>query len=57
MDHPPAEVWQYTPRQMAAFLFIAGKRKAREQKALLGLYALASRGDPKELKKMLREDD
>jgi len=57
MGHPPAEVWKYTPKQMSAFLFIADKRHRREQKELLALQALVARGEPKELRKMLKDDD
>jgi len=54
--HPPAAVWQYTPRQMQAYLFIAGRRKQREHKELLALHAMAQRGDTKDIKKALRDD-
>jgi hypothetical protein len=56
MGHPPVEVWKYTPKQMSAFLFIAAKRQRREQKELLALQALAARGEPKELRKILKDD-
>ena len=54
--HPPAAVWQYTPRQMQAYLFIAGRRRQREQKELLALYAMATRGEGKAIQKALRDD-
>jgi len=54
--HPPAEVWQYTPRQMQGFLFIASRRRQREHKELLALYAMATRGESKEIRKALRDD-
>lgn len=54
--HPPAVVWKYTPRQMHAFLFIAGKRRERERRELLALHALAARGDPKAVRKQLKDD-
>ena len=54
--HPPAAVWQYTPRQMQAYLFIAGRRQMREQKELLALYAMATRGESRDIRKALRDD-
>jgi len=54
--HPPAAVWQYTPRQMQAYLFIAGRRRMREQKELLALYAMATRGESRDIRKALRDD-
>jgi len=54
--HPPAAVWHYTPRQMQAFLFIASRRRQREQRELLALYAMATRGEAKNIKKALRDD-
>jgi hypothetical protein len=53
--HPPAAVWQYTPRQMQAYLFIASRRRQREQKELLALHAMATRGEAKDIKKALRD--
>jgi len=49
-------VWHYTPRQMQAFLFIASRRRQREQRELLALYAMATRGEAKNIKKALRDD-
>jgi len=54
--HPPAAVWQYTPRQMQAFLFIAARRRQREHRELLALHAMAARGEGKDIKKALRDD-
>ena len=54
--HPPEQVWQYTPRQMQAYLFIASRRRTREHKELLALYAMATRGEGKDIRKALRDD-
>jgi hypothetical protein len=48
-------VWKYTPRRAAALLFLAGRRRKTETAELLSLHAMASRGDPAKLKKMLKE--
>ena len=42
---------------MQAFLFIAGKRRQAETKEALAIQAFAARGDPKDLRKVLKEDD
>lgn len=42
-----------TPRKIDALLFVAAKRKKREQRALLALHALAAQGDPKAIKTQL----
>ena len=55
MGHPPAEVWGYTPKQLNGFLGFASKRMKREAAHQLSLGAMASRGDPKELKKILKD--
>lgn len=55
MGHPPAAVWDYTPRQIAGFLHFAGKRRKRETAEALSIGAMAARGDPKELKKQIKE--
>jgi len=54
--HPPTAVWQYTPRQMQAYLFIASRRRQRENRELLALYAMATRGESKDIRKALRDD-
>lgn len=52
-----AQVLHYTPRQMHALLFIAGKRRAREGRDLLALHAMAARGDQKDLRKAMKDPD
>lgn len=42
---------------MAAFLFIARKRRQGEMKETLAIQALAARGEPKELRKLLKDDE
>jgi hypothetical protein len=49
------EIMQWTGYRMSQVIFIHGKLLEQEQKGLLGLHALASRGDPKEVQKMLRD--
>lgn len=53
LGHPAA--WDYSPRQTAAFLAIANRRRARELKEQLAIQALAARGDPKAIQKALKE--
>lgn len=48
---------EYTPRQMHALLFIAGKRRARENRELLALHVMAARGDQKNVSKALKDPD
>lgn len=55
MGHPPAVVWKYTPRQLHAFLFIASKRREREQAEALALNALAAQGTEKAIKKAIKD--
>lgn len=51
--HPNA--FDYTPRQIAGFLYFVMERKKREAAQHLSIGALASRGDPKEVKKTLKD--
>jgi hypothetical protein len=53
--HPPAAVWNYTPRQIAGFLFFSSKRKNREDASKLSIGAMAARGDPKDVKKQVEK--
>src|ERR1035437_8892122 len=48
--HSCSVVWDYTPRQMAAYAFLAAKRKDRESHTSLGLMLLAQSGDAKAIK-------
>jgi hypothetical protein len=48
-------VMNYTPRQLAAFLFLAGKRRQRELRDELQLHRLAAHGDEKAIRATLRE--
>lgn len=54
MGHPPAVVWQYTPRQMHAFLSIAARRRKREWKEMVAAQALGARGEQRELQRALK---
>lgn len=42
----------YTPKQVQTFLYFAGLRKKQEAAEVLSLNTLASRGDPKQVKKV-----
>lgn len=48
---------EYTPRQLDAFLFLAGRRRLRDMREQLHLGTLASRGDEKAIRTQLREWD
>src|SRR5206468_10055561 len=52
-NYPPTDVWAMTPRQIAASLFFARRRRQREAAESLALGALAARGEPRELKRQL----
>lgn len=47
----------YTPRQLAAFLAIAGSRRRRELREQLQLGTLAAHGDEKAIRATLKELD
>jgi hypothetical protein len=49
-------VWDYTPRQAAAFVAIAEKRRRSERARYLELTAIAMRADSKDVNKRLRKD-
>lgn len=55
MGHNPNDVWEYTPRRIAAFLRFAFKRVSRKNANDLSIQTLAARGDPKDVKKQLRD--
>jgi hypothetical protein len=56
LGHPPREVWDYTPRQTAAFMQLAADDRQRELRELLAIFAMAARGDPKAIQKALKDD-
>lgn len=43
-----------TPRQVAAYLFLASRRRRRMQAEQLGINTMAARGEPSEIRKRLR---
>jgi hypothetical protein len=47
----------YTPRQLQAYLFLAGKRRQRELAEQLHLNTLAARGDERAVRAQLRAFD
>lgn len=48
-------MWDLTPRRLAAFHFVMGKRKKHEAARDLSLFAAGARGDPKAVKKAIKE--
>jgi hypothetical protein len=48
-------VWSYTPRRIAGFLTLSGKRMAREAAQDLSIAALAMRGEPKDIKRQHKD--
>jgi hypothetical protein len=48
-------VWRYTPRQLAAFLFITRRRQKRSMAERLSIQALAASGDTNAINKKLRD--
>jgi hypothetical protein len=55
MGHPVEAVFGYTPKRIAGFLHFARLRKARDAAESLQLAALAARGDPKDIKKAVKD--
>jgi hypothetical protein len=55
MGHAPADVWRYTPRQIAAFLSFAVKRKSVETAQAIITARMAAHGDAKDIKKHVKE--
>lgn len=45
--HPPAAVWDYSPRQLQTFALIEARQRAGELAELLSLHTLAMHGKPK----------
>ena len=45
----------YTPRQLAAFVELANKRKTRDAAVTLSLHALAAQGKPSAINKKIKE--
>jgi hypothetical protein len=45
----------YTPKQAQAFLFLAMRRRQREQREMLYIAAMGARGDPKAVEEQLRQ--
>jgi hypothetical protein len=54
-NYPRAEVWAMTPREIAGALYFAERRRRREAAERLALDALATRGEPRELKKQIED--
>lgn len=55
MGHPASDVWSYTPKQISGFLWFASKRLKVKAAEALSIQFNASRGDPKEVKRMIGE--
>jgi len=48
-------VWRYTPRQIAAYCALAGRRQKYEMARQLSVTALASQGRSKDINKRLKD--
>lgn len=48
-------MWDYTPRQALGFVWYAARRHKRESIEALVLQFNAARGDPKDIKKQVKE--
>lgn len=53
--HRPGDVWSYTPKQIAAWLHFASKRKRAEAAHSLAIAAMGARGDPKKVQQQIKE--
>lgn len=51
--HPAA--WSYSPRQIAGFLELAGKRRNREMADTIGAVRLAMHGDKRQVSEALKD--
>jgi hypothetical protein len=54
-NYPPADVWAMTPREIAGSLHFVQRRRRREAKEKLMFAALATRGEPHELKRQVEQ--
>ncbi len=52
--HPPSAVWEYTPKQLRAWLEFAERRKQREMHDAIVVGALSSQAEGKVIKKQLK---
>ena len=55
MGLPLATLWRMTPRQLDGWLHFAGRHKKREAADALQVAAMGARGDPRALKKQIRQ--
>lgn len=55
--HPPERLWQYTPRQAAAWATLGIGRKRAEMAAALAIARMAAHGKDESVQKQLREWD
>ena len=55
LGHLPRDVWDYTPRQISAFLALANGRLSLDRAETLSLQTLAARGDPKEIRRQHKD--
>lgn len=56
-NHPKADVLDYTPRQMSAWLTLGRRRQRREKRDQLGMMTAAFRASPEDLRRLLRENE
>lgn len=52
LDH----ILEWTPRRMHAVLFIDARLRTIEAKQLLALHAMAAQGDPKEIRRAVKDE-
>jgi len=55
LGHPPEAVWNYTPRQLEAYLKLATARRKYEAAEYVSLTLMATRGPPDEVQKQLTD--
>ncbi|RWB26895.1 MAG: hypothetical protein EOQ42_28330 [Mesorhizobium sp.] len=55
LGHAPKDVWDYTPRSIHGFLGFARRRQRHEAASRLAHATAAARGDPKDVRQLVRE--
>lgn len=56
LGHSREAVLKYTPRNMAAWLFVDKKQRVHERREQIALMRMAMHADDKTIKKALRDD-
>lgn len=55
MGHSAQDVWNYTPRRIQASIFLATKRHRRRLSEDLSVGSMASRGDPRVVRRQIKD--